>query len=127
MVRSKDLSSIPTSAEFGAARQRMAERDRNWDEIAQLAKARLSEICDLREFAIFPNDVCRFSAILFLPEEGDAIEARKNGLDTRAREVLDQVIRRFRANECAAIEIHVEVDSDENVGRNYGGYFNRLR
>lgn len=120
-------TNIPTDADFELARQAMANRDRDWDEIARIAKGRLAEICNLREFAIFPNDACRFSAMIFLPTEQEAEAARSNELELKARELLDQVIRPFRSEACDVMAIHVEIDSDENVRRRYGSYFNRLR
>jgi hypothetical protein len=118
---------IPTDAEFEKARRMRAERDRDWDEIARIAKLRLSEICDLHELVIVPTEVCRFSAILFLPTDSDAAAARLKHFDQTARDLIEQVIRPFRSGECDAIDIHVEIDSDETVRRDFGGYFNRLR
>ena len=104
----------------------MAYRHRNWDDISTAARAKLSEMFDLQEFAIFPND-CEFAAILFLRTDDELKRARENGGESKARQVLSDVIRPFR-HECAEIRILVELDSHENVMANYdGSYFNRLR
>lgn len=116
----------PTPQEVKEARQAMAWINRDWDAISLAAKTRLAEMCDLREFAIFPYERCRFHAILFLPTEADAAEARTSQLDLWARSVLLEIIHPLRA-ECGALDIQIEIDSDENVRRRYGSYFNRLR
>ena len=120
------MPSVPTQEEFNQASAKMAYRDRNWVEISATARAKLADVFDLHEFAIFPNG-CEFAAILFLRTDEDVKRATESGGETKAREVLLNVIRPFR-QECAEIKILVELDSHENVIANYeGNYFNRLR
>jgi hypothetical protein len=88
----------------------------------------LSEIADLHYVAVFPRDVCRFAVILFFPTDQALMAAKADRLETVASEVIESAVNKFRAVKCSELEILVELDSYENVKRNFGGsYFNRLR
>ncbi len=119
---------IPTDEDFARAKRRMAAVDANWDEMAAVALQELRKVTDLHHFALFPRNICSFAGVLFFNTEQSLAEAKAGGLDVIARSCIQSAVDKFRAGECAEYDIHVEMDSYENVKRNYGGsYFNRLR
>lgn len=119
---------IPTDEDFARARNRMAAVDADWDQMTAEALQRLRQIADLHYFALFPRDLCSFAGVLFFQTERSLAEAVAGGFDEVARSCIQAAVSQFRSGHCAEYDIHVEMDSYENVKRNYGGsYFNRLR
>ena len=119
---------IPTDEEFARAQRRMATVNANWDEMANVSLQKLRKVADLHHFALFPRDLCSFAGVLFFQTEQSLAEAVADGFDAVARSCIQSAVDEFRSGQCAEYDIHVEMDSYENVKRNYGGSsFNRLR
>lgn len=120
--------SIPTDDDFTRATRLMAARDANWDEIHATAHGKLLQVADIHHFALFPKGKCDFAAIVFFSTDRALAEAKARGFDAIARQLVEKSAAQFRAGECSKYDILIELDSYENVKRNFGGsYFNRLR
>lgn len=106
----------------------MAAVNASWEKMAEVALQKLCKVADLHYFALFPRDQCSFAGVIFFHTEQSLAEAVTNGFDAVARSCIQSAVNEFRSGQCAEYDIHVELDSYENVKRNYGGsYFNRLR
>jgi hypothetical protein len=124
----KQTMPTPTDDDFARARHRMATIDRNWDEISTSAQNKLRDVADFHYVALFPQDICRFAAVLFLHTDQALTEAKSNGIEALASACIQDAIKEFRAGQCQRCEVSIELDSYENVDRNFeGSYFNRLR
>lgn len=120
--------SIPTEDDFARATRLMAARDANWGEIHATALSKLLKVADIHHFALFPRGKCDFAAIVFFATDRALAEAKAQGFDEVVRQTVEHSAEQSRADECVTYDILVELDSYENVKRNFGGsYFNRLR
>lgn len=127
-MNERRATSVPTDEELSFARRKRAQIDQDWDAIAALAEHRLREVADLHNFAIFPRELCCYAAIVFFNSDEALSQARHSGFDKQARELIAAAVGEFRRDQCTVLRIDVELDSYENVKRNFGGsYFNRLR
>lgn len=119
---------IPTDDDFARANSLMAERDANWDQMQTLAMLNLAKVAKLHHFALFPRELCSFAAVIFFDTDQDLAVAKINGFAKVAENCIRSAVAKFRAGQCADIAIAIELDSYDNVRRNFGGnYVNRLR
>lgn len=119
---------IPSAADFARADAADAFRNRGLSEACERVHKQF-EAQGLHKIFLFYSPASdRFGAYLFYRRTQDIADAEKSGLTVQIREAVLFELARAGRGQGEAIAIDFEVDSHENVARDYrGDYFERLR
>jgi hypothetical protein len=118
---------IPSEEDFARASAAMKKRSRGLSEIREFVLRHFEASGSLHEFFILDCSDQTFHAYVFYPQDKDIAKASASGLEAEVKKIvfdaLDFVGRGYRS----VSDVEFELDSHENVVRNFGGnYFDRL-
>ncbi len=121
------MSTIPTPEEFGRASEYMRNRARNLSSVRDDVKQKFFT-SGLHEFYILDEGETEFRAYIFFSAGPDLEQANKAGLVTEIQQYVWHAMERAGRGGPDQITICFEMDSHENVLKNFeGSYFLRLR
>lgn len=122
------MSSIPSDEDFARAKRKMAERDRNLDQVCANVKRRFENECPLYNvYVLWQRDV-DFRAYVFFDEDKDIDVCKRNGIVDKIENCVYDELAIAGRGKRDEIVVAFEYDSDENVVRNFGGdYLLRLK
>jgi hypothetical protein len=118
---------IPTTEEFERVSRMMTERYRGLDDIREAVLKEVCKPCLLHYFYIMPQGEMEFKAYVFFVDNKGLASSEKNGVRIRIEDIIWSELERVGKGARDTICVIFEFDSDENVRKKYGGYFNRLR
>jgi hypothetical protein len=122
------MSDIPSDEVFTRADRLMAERDRNLGEVSANFKEKFAGRCPLYNFFLLWQRDVDFRAFIFFDRNIDIVECRENGIMDRMKDFVFEELKRVGRGERGRTSIDFEIDSNENVIKNYeGDYYLRLR
>jgi hypothetical protein len=121
-------NNIPSDEDFARASKHMHERFRNLDIVRSNVIRHFKGICSLHEFEILFQIDEDFRAYVFFEKDLDIEKYKNNGIIQQMINFVYAELEHAGRGNKNEINVVFELDSDENVLRNYGGdYFLRLR
>ena len=118
---------IPSEEDFARASAAMKQRMRGLSEVKDRIKSQFEDSGVLDELFISSQSETSFTAIVFLNKDDDIAEAEQSGLTAKIKDAVYGELGKVGRGDRNAIEVAFEFDSYENVRRNYGNYYNRIR
>jgi|GEM_PF-6314160 len=120
--------SIPSEADFARAHAQMRESWRGVEAAKAIVEARFREVPELHSMYLLPGDARSYQLAIFLNRNKDLGPAKESGLIRQMVETVCEALSQTRQEAIHIDAIQVELDSNENVNKQFGGnYFNRMR
>lgn len=124
----KRRNNIPSEEDFARAEAAMREKNKGLSETCDQIKKRFKKNGVHEVYMFYDSDTNDFGAYIFYRWEHQIKEAEKSGLSSRIKNDVFEELEKAGRGSKEAIKVNFEIDSHENVEKNYeGDYYNRLR
>ncbi len=118
---------IPSEGDFARASAKMKQRSRGLSEVRERILHRFQRSGELHEFFILDCSDRSFRAYVFYLQEKDIKQAENSGLEARIKDAVFNELENVGRGDRQSVEVAFELDSHENVEREFeGNYYNRL-
>ena len=118
----------PTEEELDRAGEEIRRWHRGLDEVTSTLREKLAPLPGFRTAEVDTEGEDEFRAYIFFETDSQAENRREGNFAAKLEETLRQELQKVGRGTTAEMKISVEIDSHENVERNYrGSYFLRMR
>lgn len=116
-------SEMPSVEEFARASRLMKKRSHGLDEVREAVLARFSGITPLHSFHILSQGDMVVRAYIFFEWEKNIEECQCKGVSKEIMDYISSELKRVGGGAKADVKVEFEIDSYENVKKNFNGDF----
>jgi hypothetical protein len=122
------MTKIPSDEDFERAARHMEQRSRGLDVVRERVLRDVNRIHPLHDFRILDQRDVDFRAYVFFKTDKDIQDCMHNDSLGQIKRLVYRELQAAGRGKEGEIVVAFEIDSDENVRKNYeGNYFLRLR